>query len=170
MDKSKTFADQAAAVVVKSNHSAGISIVSFLAAVVLSMAYYQFVYIPEANTRPMLPKEVLEPKDSVRVTMVEGAWRESSAKNYVPKDARGILGFSNRVIWTNDDSIGHTVTTQNEYVDKISGRFDSNDELGRLIMPGETFEFVFTKTGEFPYSCVPHPHMKGNIDIVENFS
>lgn len=142
---------------------------AFLAAVILSMAYYQFVYIPEANARPMLPKEVLEPEESVRVTMVEGAWRESSPRNYVPKDARGILGLSNRVIWTNADSIGHTVTTQNEYVDKISGRFDSN-ELGKLIMPGDAFEFVFTKAGEFPYSCIPHPHMKGNIDILENFS
>ena len=153
-----------------SNHAAGISIVAFLIAGMASMAYYQFVYVPEANAKPRLPKAVLEPAESVSVTIVEGAWQESSQRNYVAKNARGILGLSNKVVWTNADAIGHTVTTRDGYADVIGGKFDSNEHLGALIMPGETFEFVFTHAGEFPYSCMPHPHMKGVIEIVENFS
>jgi plastocyanin len=152
------------------NHSPGISIVAFLVAGVVSLAYYQFVYVPEVNAKPILPKAVLEPKESFQVTIVDGAWQESSHRNYVPKNVRGVLGLSNRVVWTNTDSIGHTVTTGDEYVDKISGKFNSNEQLGRLINPGETFEFTFTKVGEYPYSCVPHPHMQGKIEIVSDFS
>lgn len=44
-----------------------------LAAVVRSMAYYQFVYIPEANAKPALQKEVLESEELVEVTIMEGA-------------------------------------------------------------------------------------------------
>jgi plastocyanin len=153
-----------------SNNSAGISIVTFMIAVVLSMSYYQFVYVPEANARPILPKAVLEPRESVQVTIVEGAWQESSQRNYVPKDVRGNFGVSNKVVWTNADIIGHTVTTRDEYVDRINGRFDSNEQLGALIKPGETFEFTFTKMGEFTYGCVPHPYMKGSVEIIEYFS
>ena len=153
-----------------SNNATGISIVTLMIAVVVSMSYYQFVYVPEANARPILPKAVLEPGESVQVTIVEGAWQESSQWNYVPKAVRGILGISNKVVWTNADTIGHTVTTRDEYVDKINGRFDSNEQLGALIMPSETFEFTFTKMGEFTYGCVPHPYMKGSVKIVEDFS
>lgn len=155
---------------IRSNNSAGISIVTFMIAVVVSMSYYQFVYVPEANARPILPKAVIEPKESVHVTIVEGAWQESNERNYVPKDVRGIFGVSNKIVWTNADTIGHTMTTRNEYVDKINGRFDSTERLGALIMPGETFAFTFTKVGEFTYGCVPHPHMKGSVEIVEDFS
>jgi plastocyanin len=152
------------------NNSAGISIVTFMIAVVVSMYYYQFVYVPEANGRPILPKAVLEPRESVQVIIVEGAWQESSQRNYVPKNVRGILGVSNKVVWTNADTIGHTVTTRDEYTDSTSSRFDSNEQLGALIMPGETFEFTFTKVGEFTYACVPHPYMKCSVEIVEDFS
>lgn len=151
------------------NHAAGISIVTFMLAVAVSMAYYQFVYVPEANAKPIFPKAVLEPQESVQVSIVEGTWQQSSPRNYVPNNTRGVLGLSNKVVWTNADSIGHTITTRDGYVDMISGRFDSN-ELGKLILPGETFEFTFTKVGAFSYGCVPHPHMKGSIEIVENFS
>ena len=76
----------------------------------------------------------------------------------------------NRVAWTNADEFGHTVTSKDGYAGVISGRFDSNIQLGRLIKPGETFEFTFTKVGEFSYSCVPHPLMQGKIEIVPDFS
>ena len=154
----------------KPSHSAGIGVVAFLVAAVVSLAYYQFTYVPEANAKPILAKAVLNPKESVQSTIVEGAWQQSSPKKYVPKEARGVIGVSNKVVWTNTDAFGHTVTSTDGYVDKISGKFDSNEQLGKLVMPGETFEFIFTNTGEFYYGCVPHPQMQGVIEIADDFS
>jgi len=57
------------------------------------------------------------------------------------------------VRWTNNDSVGHTVTA----VDGLNlsatptGLFDS-----RLLAPGHTFQVTFTKPGTFFYECTIH--------------
>lgn len=153
------------------NHAGGISIITFVVAVAISLGYYQFVYLPEANAKPILPEEVLNPRDSVAVQIVEGAALESNPRNFVPNEVRGVLGLSNRIVWTNNDSAtGHTVTTSDDYTDQINGVFDSTQILGTVIQPGETFEFTFTKEGTYAYHCTPHPHMKGVVEIVPNFA
>jgi plastocyanin len=58
------------------------------------------------------------------------------------------------VTFTNQDSIRHTITSDD-------GVFDSG-----LLGKGETFTYTFDKVGIFPYHCTPHPYMKGTI-IVE---
>ena len=151
------------------NHAAGISVIAFVVAIAVSMGYYQFVYIPEANAKPTLPEAVLNPAEEQKVNIAEGASLPTNGQFFVPKEARGVIGLSNKVVWTNTDVTGHTVTTDNGYVDKINGDFDSLKQ-GGIIPPGETFEFTFTEVGEYPYHCEPHPHMQGVVDIVENFA
>ena len=51
------------------------------------------------------------------------------------------------ILWTNNDIVAHTVTSQ-------TGAFDSN-----LIPPGGTWKFVVKKTGAFGYKCSYHPTM-----------
>ena len=156
------------------NHAAGISIVAFVVAVAVSMGYYQFLYIPQANAKPHLPKEVLEPKDTTKISISEGSSNPANSKFFVPKEIRGTLGLSNKVVWTSQDTVPHTVTSDNAYKDQYSGTFDSRErpesEGGPFVMPGKTFEFLFTKPGDYAYHCEPHPWMKGKISIIENFS
>ena len=58
------------------------------------------------------------------------------------------------VIWTNQDSIPHTATS-------IDGKtFDSG-----AIDPGDSWKFVFSKTGKFDYRCSIHPDMHGTINV-----
>ena len=152
------------------NHAAGISIMTFVLAVAVSMGYYQFVYIPQANAKPTLPEEVLNPPEVTEVSIAEGASLESNGQFFVPKDARGTMGISNKVVWTNTDVTGHTVTTDDGYVDLISGDFNSIEQLGAILMPGETFEFTFTEVGLYPYHCEPHPWMQASVEIVESFA
>jgi plastocyanin len=152
------------------NHAGGISIVTFVVAVAISMGYYQFVYIPQANAKPILPEEILNPRGTTEVEIVEGSSLESQIRNFVPKDARATLELSNKVVWTNNDITSHTVTSDDEYHDQINGAFASTEQLGTLINPGETFEFTFTKEGEYPYHCDPHPWMKGKVIVVPNFA
>ncbi len=60
-----------------------------------------------------------------------------------------------KVIWTNQDSAAHTVTS------------DSGNELGsKLLAKGESYSHIFNTVGTFNYHCTPHPYMKGII-IVE---
>jgi plastocyanin len=150
--------------------AAGISVIAFVVAVAVSIGYYQFVYIPEANAKPTLPEAVLNPAEVVNVNIAEGASLPTNGQFFVPKEARGTIGLSNKVVWTNDDVTGHTVTSDNGYVDKINGDFDSIKQLGSVIAPGQTFEFTFTEVGDYPYHCEPHPHMQGTVKIVENFA
>lgn len=151
------------------NHAGGISIVTFVVALAVSMGYYQFVYLPEANAKPILPEKVLNPRGTTEVQIVEGASLESNARNFVPKDVRGVLELSNKVVWTNNDVTAHSVTND-DYVDKINGPFDSIEQMGSLILPGKTFEFTFTAEGEYSYYCTPHPFMRGVVEIVPNFA
>ena len=150
------------------NQAAGISIVAFIIAVTASMAYYQFVYTKEANAKPQLPAEVLNPPDSGKVSILQGSSQPSQQKNFEPKEARGTLGINNKIIWTNTDTTAHSVTSDNQYKDQINGPFNSIDSIG-LVLPQKTFEFTFTKDGEYAYHCEPHPWMTGKVIIVKSF-
>lgn len=156
------------------NHAGGISIITFVVALAVSMGYYQFVYLPEANAKPIIPEAVKEPKDTAKVTIVEGASQPSASRSFDPKEARAVLGLSNKVVWTSKDTIPHTVTSDTDYKDPYSGPFNSQErpaeEGGAFVMPGKTYEFLFTQEGEYAYHCAPHPQMKGTVKVVPNFA
>ena len=151
------------------NHAAGISIIAFIVTVTASMSYYQFVYTKEASAKPELPEEVLNPPEPTKVSILEGSALPSQQKNFDPKEIRGTLGISNKIIWTNADTTAHTVTSDAQYDDQISGPFNSID-TGGLILPQQTYEFTFTMDGEYQYHCEPHPWMTGKVIIVKSFA
>ncbi len=148
------------------NNTAGISIIAFVVAVAISLSYYQFLYIPQSNEKPVLPAEVLNPPQTTKVTIVPGASSPSQAINFVPKAAQGTLGLSNRVTWTNTDSVPHSVTSNDGYTDAISGSFNSIQHIG-LIPPKQKFTFVFSAEGVYQYHCEPHPWMQGKVTIAQ---
>ena len=59
------------------------------------------------------------------------------------------------VIWTNNDSEAHTVTS----TDAI---FNSG-----IINLDEVFEYTFHEPGTYAYFCIPHPHMTGEVIVLE---
>jgi plastocyanin len=64
---------------------------------------------------------------------------------------------------------GTTVTWVNceqPAVDPHTVTSDSNVWESLSLKPGDTFAFTFNQTGEFAYTCVPHPFMHGVV-IVE---
>jgi len=58
------------------------------------------------------------------------------------------------VVWTNNDSVGHTVTA-----DQGTGPASS------LLNPGETYAYTFNEPGTFSYHCSIHPSMKGTVTV-----
>ena len=64
------------------------------------------------------------------------------------------MPIESTVSWTNDDSIQHTITFDEE------GLFVSGP-----ISPGETFDNTFDTPGEFGYHCSIHPWMTGRVMV-----
>lgn len=66
-----------------------------------------------------------------------------------------IVSIGDTVIWTNEDSAPHTVTS------------DSGSELNSATLSnGQTYSHIFSTAGEYDYHCSIHSMMKGKI-IVE---
>lgn len=55
------------------------------------------------------------------------------------------------VVWTNNDSVAHTIKSDN---------FNSQS-----LSKGQTFEFKFDNKGSYDYFCGLHPTMKGKIVV-----
>lgn len=70
-----------------------------------------------------------------------------------------IIFKEGEVIWKNDDSSSHTVTSGN-IVDGPDGIFDSG-----LIKPEQTFSHKFSKSGEYAYFCMIHPWANASIIV-----
>ena len=118
---------------VTNNHAGGISIIAFVVAVTVSMAYYQFVYLPQVNAKPVVSEEVLNPAGITSVSILEGSALPSQTQNFEPKEITANLGETNKVVWTNEDTTAHTVTTDTGYNDPTSGEFDSMATIGLLL-------------------------------------
>ena len=58
------------------------------------------------------------------------------------------------VVWTNYDSVRHTVTSDQ------GGELDS-----ALLSDGASYSHVFDEDGTFSYHCTPHPSMKGTVIV-----
>jgi plastocyanin len=65
------------------------------------------------------------------------------------------------VVWDNIDSASHTVTAGSS-ADGPTGLFDSG-----LFLSGTTFEYTFDEEGVYPYFCMVHPWMVGEIIVNE---
>ena len=92
------------------------------------------------------------PSLQASIFIVPRAADPNNDQSFVPQFMR--MPIHSTVYWTNDDSIQHTVTSDEE------GMFDS-----RPISPGETFDNTFDMPGEFGYHCAIHPWMTGRVMV-----
>jgi nitrite reductase (NO-forming) len=83
-------------------------------------------------------------------------------KAFSPEHVKVKVGGT--IIWTNDDSNIHTVTSGIPNTPNAGQVFDSG--LTSLISPSKTYSHKFTNTGEFSYFCRLHPTMVGEIEVV----
>lgn len=97
---------------------------------------------------PINPEQGSSPAVEGAVRIVDNAGNNS----YSPNPIEAKVGET--VIWVNDDSAIHTVTS-------TDGIFDS-DTLQR----GQTFSYTFDKEREYPYFCTLHPNMVGTVSVI----
>jgi predicted secreted protein with PEFG-CTERM motif len=82
---------------------------------------------------------------------------ESTNECYI--DSEVTLDAGSEVVWSNEDSASHTVTS-GDPKNGPDGIFDSG-----LFLSGQTFSHTFEEEGEFPYFCLVHPWMQGTVIV-----
>ncbi len=82
---------------------------------------------------------------------------EETNECYIPYEVT--VGVGETVIWSNDDTAAHTVTSGTA-ADGPDGIFDSS-----LFMAGTTFSHTFEEEGTFDYFCMVHPWMIGSVTV-----
>ncbi len=107
-------------------------------------------------------------------------WKEARNSDFNPKELTVKVG--DIVIWTNNDSRTHYVTTmKHNYPDQnfAKGIEDEEEEeeeeedddtffSSSDINPGETFSYSFNKPGTYKYFCFTHPiEMQGVVIVKE---
>lgn len=77
---------------------------------------------------------------------------------FTPQDITVKVGTT--VTWTNQDSIGHTVTSDDG--DSLSPKLNSN-----MLQKGDTYTYTFSTPGTYKYHCSVHPEMTGTVTVTQ---
>ena len=107
------------------------------------------------------PVEEFDLVSTLHISIPEGTGIpgcEETNECFLPFEVNVEVGTT--VIWSNDDTAAHTVTSGNVNAGP-TGVFDSG-----LFMAGSTFSFDFDEAGTFDYFCMVHPWMTGFVDVV----
>ena len=100
---------------------------------------------------------------NVQVSIVPGASTLTDT-SYSPNPVEVTVGQT--VVWTNDDSAFHTVTSGSAGAPDVGKAFDSGlAGPTALTSKGKTFEHKFDTVGEYPYFCTLHPAMVGTVMV-----
>ena len=70
------------------------------------------------------------------------------------------INVGDTVVWKNGDQAKHTVTS-GTIEDGPDGVFGGTD----FLVPGEMYKFTFSETGRYPYFCLIHPWMVGEVIV-----
>jgi plastocyanin len=94
------------------------------------------------------------------VTIATGAGASTHSADQKYFDPANIsVKIGTTVVWSNKDSVSHTVTSGNPSAGQ-SGVFDSG-----LIKSGNTFQYKFSSAGTTEYFCTLHPWMTGKVTV-----
>ena len=96
-----------------------------------------------------------KPKSST--TTEPTATSSVAIKDFAFEPASITVKVGTLVTWTNQDSVAHTVTSD----EGVKG------PSSELIEKGKTYSFMYTKAGTYTYFCTPHPYMKGTVTVTE---
>jgi plastocyanin len=107
------------------------------------------------------PQQQLSSETAIQIVKIVSGASSKGNEAYQPNQIIVRPGMT--IKWQNEDNILHTVTSGYGIGDQEKGNeFDSP-----LIQPDQMFFYKFSKSGVFPYFCVAHPVMIGEV-IVEN--
>ncbi|MBU2503525.1 MAG: cupredoxin domain-containing protein [Nanoarchaeota archaeon] len=95
-----------------------------------------------------------ELENPIAIPIISGQSYDVKIENSEFNPSELIISINNTVIWTNMDSVVHTIT------------FDLEGEFGFPgLSPGGTYSKTFDSKGTYSYHCEIHPSMKGTIVV-----
>jgi plastocyanin len=101
--------------------------------------------------------------DNAQVSIVPGAATLTDTA-FSPNSIEVTVGQT--VVWTNDDSAFHTITSGTAGAADVGKEFDSGlTGPTALTSKGKTFEHTFDRIGDYPYFCTLHPAMVGTVIV-----
>ena len=102
-------------------------------------------------------KEIVPEVRDATVMIPNGNFDVSSSAFYMPLNLEISAGTT--VTWTNDDSVPHTVQSQDEFGNVIA-LFNSAP-----LNTGDKFEYIFEEAGVYNYFCSFHPWRVGVVTV-----
>jgi plastocyanin len=119
------------------------------------------LYMVSSNTAPpnasVCGSSAAGGQSPVQVSIYSGSANSADPPGYTPDSITLVVGVNNTVIWTNNDSVHHTVTSTSA---PTGGDFNSGN-----MQPGATCTHTFTVPGTYKYDCVYHSWMTGTIIV-----
>ena len=113
---------------------------------------------PVVKTAPVVESTPVEFSNVISLPKGSGVpGCDETNECYIPFNVSASVG--QEITWSNDDSAAHTVTSGTPS-NGPDGNFDSS-----LFMSGGTFSITLDASGEYPYFCMVHPWMVGNISV-----
>ncbi|MGI0061228.1 MAG: cupredoxin domain-containing protein [Nitrosotalea sp.] len=98
------------------------------------------------------------------IIIPKGSDDPSSGKNYEPRYLTVVLGVNNTVQWINEADTPNTIVADtNNQPDPL---FEKGPYSHGVILHGKSFNFTFTKPGEFQYDTEPHPWLYGWVLVL----
>ncbi len=122
--------------------------------------YFIAIFVIFFITLSSVPLASMQSHSDVFVSIPPGTSTpgcEATNECFIPYQVSVDVGST--VTWSNDDTAAHTVTS-GTVPEGSNGIFDSN-----LVMAGQTFSHTFDGTGTFPYFCMVHPWMIGEVFV-----
>jgi plastocyanin len=107
-----------------------------------------------ANTNPVSHNSTAASASTTRSTLSSDPSYTVTIKNFAFQPSTLTVGKGTTVTWVNEDSVGHTVTSND-------GKFPSSGNLNN----GDTYRVQFNDPGSYGYHCAPHPFMTGTINV-----
>ncbi|MDN5846608.1 MAG: plastocyanin/azurin family copper-binding protein [Candidatus Nitrosocosmicus sp.] len=122
-----------------------------------------FVILSVIAIGAILDNTVFAQGDKIQVSIVPGS-STLTDNAYSPNPVEVTVGQT--VVWTNNDSAFHTVTSGTIGAADAGKAFDSGlAGPTALTNKGKTFEHTFDTAGDFPYFCTLHPAMTGIVMV-----
>jgi plastocyanin len=94
---------------------------------------------------------------AIHISEYPGSSNSANPPGYAPDAITVIIGVNNSVIWTNEDSAAHTVTSTGA----TAGTCLDSGNMGS----GASYTYTFTVPGEFKYDCSYHSWMTGTVVV-----
>lgn len=118
---------------------------------------------PALSTPPRSPTLPVTASRVVSITQGSGADQNCAVAGNCYSPDQITVSVGHTIVWKNDDSVSHTVTSGLPSENNTGNIFDSG-----LILPGSSYSFTFNRAGTFHYYDNVHPWITGEVIVQQN--